>query len=191
MLRRLLVASATLLAALAALPAASASASAERDQTEATFDGTTITLDDGTWEGADACAVVGSAIQCFASEAEMNAWLAAAGVDAGLSASPQRTSVVRSSLAAASLSCSSSLRLYENAWFGGRTLYFSSRAQWFNLSAFGFANRTSSFRVGACTSYLADYDNGGGAWYPGSGAYVSVGAMSGSWNDRISSVYIV
>ena len=89
------------------------------------------------------------------------------------------------------LSCSSTLRLYEHGGFTGRILYFSSRAQWFNLGDYGFANRTSSFRVGACTSYLADYNNGGGSWYPGSGAYASVSVMPGCWNDRINSIYIV
>jgi len=187
MLARLAVAGATVLAALAALPAV---ASADDRGTEATFGGTTITLDDGSWDGATACAVVTEGIQCFATEAEMDAWLAKA-VPAAVAPSPQLATGRTTMAAAAALTCSSSLRLYENSYFGGRTIFISARGQWHNLSAFGFSNRTSSFKVGACSAYLADLDNGGGAWYPGSSAFTNVAAMSSVWNDRISSVYLV
>jgi hypothetical protein len=175
-------------AALASLPVSAASAA--DDEGEASFDGETIDLDDGSWDGARACAVVADGVECFATEAEMNAWLAGGAV----AASPEGQTLPRGAfaqVATMALSCSSTLRLYEHGGFTGRILYFSSRGQWFNLGDYGFANRTSSFRVGACTSYLADYNNGGGGWYPGSGAYASVSVMPGYWNDRINSIYIV
>ena len=61
----------------ASLPAAAASAA--DDEGEASFDGGTIVLDDGSWDGARACAVVADTVECFATEVEMNAWLAGAG----------------------------------------------------------------------------------------------------------------
>jgi hypothetical protein len=190
MFRRPLVALAICLTAVASLPAAAASAADAEG--EATFDGETIVLDDGSWDGARACAVVADGVQCFATEAEMNAWLAG-GAGAGGAATEGQT-FQRAAFAQAAtmaLSCSSTLRLYEHGGFTGRILYFSSRAQWFNLGDYGFANKTSSFRVGACSSYMADYNNGGGSWYPGGGAFASVGVISGSWNDRINSIYLV
>lgn len=190
MFRRPLVALAICITALVSLPVAAASAA--EGEGEAGFDGGTIDLDDGNWDGARACAVFADAVECFATEAEMNAWLAAGGGAGGAAAEGQTFERgAFAQVATMALSCSSTLRLYEHGGFGGRILYFSSRAQWFNLGDYGFANKTSSFRVGACTSYLADYNNGGGGWYPGGGAYASVGVMPGSWNDRINSIYIV
>lgn len=51
---------------------------------------------------------------------------------------------------------------------------------------------TSSYRVGACSPYFADYANGGGSWYPTSltGALSSYSSMTGGWNNRVSSIYI-
>ena len=190
MLRRSLVALATCIAALASLPVAAASAA--DDEGEASFDGETIELDDGSWDGARACAVLADGVECFATEAEMNAWLAAgAGAVSGSAEGQTFQRGALSQVATMALSCSSTLRLYEHGGFSGRTLFFSSRAQWFNLGDYGFSNRTSSFRVGACTSYLADYNNGGGGWFPGSGVFASVSVMSGWWNDRINSIYLV
>ena len=73
MFRRSLVALTICIAALASLPAAAASAA--DDEGEASFDGETIVLDDGSWDGARACAVVADTVECFATEVEMNAWL--------------------------------------------------------------------------------------------------------------------
>jgi hypothetical protein len=190
MFPRPLVALAICITALASLPVAAASAA--DGEGEASFDGETIVLDDGSWDGARACAVVADGVQCFATEAEMNAWLAGGAGAAGAAAEGQTVQrAVFAQAATMALSCSSTLRLYEHGGFSGRTLFFSSRAQWFNLSLYGFANRTSSFRVGACSSYMADYNNGGGGWYPGGGAFASVSVISGSWNDRINSIYLV
>ena len=120
----------------------------------------------------------------------MKAWLAGQGGEGSesLGARPAASAKVVAPMA---LTCASSLRLYEHGAFGGRILYLASRGQWFNLRSFSFDNRTSSFAVGACSSYLADGTSGGGSWYPGSSAYVSVPVMPNSWNDRISSIYVV
>ena len=171
MFRRPLVALTICIAALASLPAAAASAA--DGEGEAGFGGDTIDLDDGSWDGARACAVVADAVECFATEAEMNAWLAAGAGESGSAGSQTSQRQAFAQVATMALSCSSTLRMYEHGGFTGRILYFSSRGQWFNLGDYGFANRTSSFRVGACTSYLADYNNGGGRWYPGSSARTS------------------
>jgi hypothetical protein len=193
MLRR--VSLAVLISVVVALPAATAAAADAPPTTSATYAGATIDLGDGSWDGASACAVVGDTTACFDTEAAMNAWIAsaAASVPAAASPAPAGTSrfAGRGTLATQALTCASSLRLYEHGNFGGRILYLSTRGRWSNLGSYGFDNITSSFRVGACTSYLAEYTNGGGAWYPGGSAYSSVGVMPGSWNDRLSSAYLV
>jgi hypothetical protein len=192
MLRRTFVIFVAVIGGVGLLSQAAAAAGQEGEQ-EATYGDQIIELDDGSWDGAQACAVAGAEVRCFSTESEMNAWLTAA---AGETAAPSSGGIgglaaIVQMAAVAAPSCSSTLRLYEHGGFGGRILYFSSRAQWFNLSDFGFSNRVSSFRVGACSSYLADYNNGGGSWYPGSSAWVSVGVMPSWWNDRISSIYLV
>jgi hypothetical protein len=86
---------------------------------------------------------------------------------------------------------SSPLRLFADASYGGRELDFYDRGYWQNLSTWSFDNQLSSYKVGACGVYLADYANGGGSWYPGN---TSAGhdepTMLSGWNDRISSIYI-
>jgi hypothetical protein len=88
--------------------------------------------------------------------------------------------------------CSSSLRLYTASSYTGNVLLILARSVWLNLSAYSFSNVTSSFKVGACSSYLADYNDGGGAWYPieRSAAWEVEPTMYAGWNDRISSVYL-
>jgi len=187
MLRRslaLVVASAAAIVLPVALPLAHAGA-ATADPSQATYDGRTISVDDGSWDGARACASDGVSTQCFDTEDEMDAWLT------GSSGTPGVHAAVTPHVAALSLTCASSLRLYENGGFGGRVLYLASRGLWFNLRDYSFDNKVSSFAVGACSSYLAEYANGGGSWYPGGGANASVPVLASGWNDRISSVYIV
>jgi hypothetical protein len=188
MLRRLSFAA--LISIIVVLPATAASAAENPPPTtSATYAGDTIDLGDGNWDGARACAVVDDETACFDSEAAMNAWVGAAGTPAPSTGTGRFAG--KAAVGAMALTCASSLRLYEHGSFGGRILYLSTRGRWFNLSSYSFNNLTSSFRVGACTSYLADSTNGGGSWYPGSSAYASVGVMPGSWNDRISSAYLV
>ena len=173
---------------LAAGPAgAVAPVTTSADPSLASYDGHTIDLDDGSWDGAGACSSDGRTTQCFDTEAELDAWVASTPTasPAPLSGS---SSLVRT---AAVLTCSSSLRLYKDGGFGGRVLYLSSRGLWFNLASYGFNNITSSFVVGGCTVYLADGTNGGGSWYPGGYANSVVPVLASGWNDRITSVYVV
>ncbi len=71
-------------------------------------------------------------------------------------------------------------------------LYLRDRFQWINLSPFGWNQRTSSYKVGPCASYFADYANGGGAWYPTylTEAYDRAPSMISGWDNDVSSVYI-
>lgn len=81
--------------------------------------------------------------------------------------------------------------LYDGTNYGGSVLDVSTRGSWMNLSTWGFSDRTSSFKIGACSTYFADYTGGGGSWYPGStGAWAQAAYMLSGWSNRISSVYI-
>jgi hypothetical protein len=184
------LAAALVVVACSVVPAAQALAD-DADPSTAEFEGHTIELSDGSWDGARACATDGVETRCFANELELNAWLAAGTPAPGGSIGSSFRPASISGMLSEALTCSTSLRLYEHGGFGGRILYLASRALWFNLANYGFSNITSSFRVGACSSYLADYSNGGGSWYPGSGAWASVPVMINAWNDRISSIYLV
>ncbi len=92
----------------------------------------------------------------------------------------------------ASSTCSSFLRLYDLTAYRSPVLYLRDRYQWLNLSSYGFNNRTSSYKVGACNSVFADYSNGGGALYPTNltQAYDQASSMNSGWNNDVSSVYI-
>jgi hypothetical protein len=191
MLRRplvLVVASAAATALSLALPALQAGAATSTSQ--ATYDGHTISVADGSWDGAQACASDGVSTHCFDTEAQMDTWLSS-GSGLAATAGTKTKGATTAQASALSLTCASSLRLYQNGGFGGRVLYLASRGLWFNLKDYSFDNTVSSFIVGACTSYLADGTNGGGAWYPGGSANQSVPVLASGWNDRISSVYVV
>ncbi len=177
-----------LVGALMALSVSGASASApeERvvkgeagDDSTASFDGREINLAKG-WEDARACLVdpgISTTTECFASEAELEAFVAKAG---------------GSRAEAASSSCSSYVRLYDGMSYTGSSLWLSTRWSWINLSTYGFNQRTSSFKIGACSAYFADYSNGGGAWYPTwrTQAYDVGSSMTSGWNNDVSSIYI-
>lgn len=170
-------------AALMALAATSAGARTSDQEGMATFEGRSIDLRGG-WGEAEACLVsetTGPA-RCFRTEDELLASLATGAV------TTESEDVVASTASA----CSSSLRLYDGTSYTGAVLYLSTRTTWINLASYGFSNRTSSFKVGACFTYLADLSNGGGDWYPTSATTagkVAATLMSG-WNNRVSSVYI-
>ena len=147
------------------------------------FEGEAIDLTAG-WGAAEACLIwsdVGVA-ECFRDEAEMDIRIAELEKRLGLSDAE----------AGRSSQCSGYLRLYDGSFHTGQVLYMRDRLQWINLSAYGFSNRTSSFRIGACSSYLADYNWGGGSWYSTSAtqAWDVVYVMASGWSNRISSVYI-
>jgi hypothetical protein len=91
----------------------------------------------------------------------------------------------------AAAACSTPLRLYANANYGGRELDFYDRGYWQNLSTWSFDKQLSSYKVGACGVYLADAGNGGGSWYPGNtSAGHNEPSMQSGWDNRISSIYI-
>ena len=143
------------------------------DAVIAAFDGGWIDLTKG-WGEATACSSDGASTVCFHTEAEM---------DQTMNAS------LRGPMPLAS--CSSSLRLYRSTGFAGGVLSLTTQNTYINLSAYGFDNDTSSYRVGACASYFYDGTNGSGSLYPGAtGAGASASSMVSGWDNRISSVYI-
>lgn len=164
------------------LPAVQASA-ATAPVTPAQFEGRTIDLADG-WGDAKACTVtVTGATYCYRTEAGMD-----------------RAEALRGRLSrpegfvSARANCSSPVRLYSSANFGGSALSLYPRQQFLNLANYGFDNITSSFTVGACGSALYPTYPGGGTQFPGSGAWSSSANMQPnpfqSWDNIISSVYI-
>jgi hypothetical protein len=181
MQRRFVTVSAVVAAVfLAVLPVADGGTPPATPPTVALFEGTQIDLSKG-WGEARACLVAHAAgvVECFRDQAGLLA--RESQLQAEISASPT----------IAATTCSSPLRLYADSSYGGRELDFYDRGYWQNLSTWSFDNQTSSYKVGACGVYLADYANGGGSWYPGN---TSAGhdepTMLSGWNDRISSIYI-
>ncbi len=150
---------------------------------QAVFEGGTIDLA-GDWGDATACLVWDAAggVECFRAEDQMNQRITELEGKLGKS---------EVSLAAAPR-CSGSVRLYDGALYTGDVLHVRDRLTWINLGNYGFSNRTSSFKIGPCSSYLADYNNGDGSWYSTSktqaGDVASI--MDSGWNNRISSIYI-
>lgn len=145
----------------------------------ASFEGRTINLADG-WGEAVACTTDGQSTTCFRSEADMDAYLVS-------TAAPESPAGDESVLAA----CSTSLRLYDGTNYATPVLSLSSRGVWTNLSSYGFDNRTSSYRVGACAAYFAENASGGGTWYPGNtAAGAQAASMLSGWDNRVSSTYL-
>lgn len=164
------------------------------DGAEAAFEGGLIDLGED-WGDAEACLVwADNQPECFRSEAEMDSRIRELGGEPALSRTAAKAAPgpVAPAVAAASASCSSSLRLYKNSNYGGSVLSLYSRNGWTNLSPYGFNQAVSSFKVGACDAQFADYSNGGGAWYASwrTNAYDAASSMNGGWNDDVSSVRI-
>lgn len=176
--------------ALAMVLSAGPAAGSSRDEAEsqvATFEGTPLVLAEG-WGEAQACLIwnqVGVA-ECFRTEEEMDRRIAELDASAAM-----LDELSWEGLSAASV-CSTYLRLYSGTNYTGSVLYLRNRFQWLNLSAYGFSNLTSSYKVGACSSYFAENANGGGAWYPTNltVAYAQAASMISGWNNRVSSVHI-
>jgi len=134
------------------------------------------------WGDARACFIWEQMeiVKCFLSEEEMDSWVV--DLDIGLRAGPE----------SAGATCSGYLRLYDGTSYSGSVLYLRDRGVWLNLSSYGFNQKTSSFKVGPCSSLFADYNNGGGARYPSylTAAYDQSSSMISGWNNDVSSVYI-
>lgn len=138
-------------------PAALAGQPAQSDDgSQVVFEGAAINLSAG-WGDAEACLIWNDAgvAECFRDEAEMDVRIAEL----------EKQGRLGEGIQAAASQCSGYLRLYDGLYHTGQVLYMRDRLQWINLSAYGFSNRTSSFKIGAYSSYLADYDWGGGSWY--------------------------
>ena len=163
----------------------------ERRPAIATFEGRSIDLSKD-WEEARACLVwrQGGVLECFRTPQSLDARIA--------QLSPERAGRPESqdsgdtmSAYASSYSCSSSLRLFDYTYYGGRQLSFWDRGYWQNLWDYGFNDRTSSYAVGGCYAHLADHGWGGGWWYPGpTYPYAGEAVMSAGWSNSISSIYI-
>ncbi|MEV7417813.1 hypothetical protein [Streptomyces sp. NPDC089919] len=159
-----------------AAPAAGAAAVSAPGSTLARFEGGTLDMA-GDWGAAKACLIARSAgtVRCFRTTAEL--------------ASAEAKLAPTGALAA----CSSPLRLYADGGFSGRVLSFWDRGYWQNLGSNGwnFNDQMSSYKVGACTSHLAEHNDGVGYWYPGNtGAWAEEGVLRSGWNDRVSSIKI-
>ena len=149
---------------------------------EAIFEGRPIDLATG-WGEARACMLWSDVgvVECFRTETAMDKRIAE------LERGPY------SKIGTASGSqCSGYVRLYDGTGYSGQVLYIRDRLQWINLSGYSFSNKTSSFKIGPCSTYLADGTWGGGSWYPTSGsqAWDVASVMAFGWNNRVSSIYI-
>lgn len=122
----------------------------------ATFEGRRISLEEG-WGEASACLIwneIGVS-ECFRTETQMDARIAE------LEASLQSADLEDNGIQTAGATCSGYLRLYDGTSYGSPVLYLRDRFQWLNLSGYGFDQKTSSYKVGPCYAYFADYANGG------------------------------
>ena len=169
----------TALAALVAVPVVAQAASDQADTGAviATFEGKTFDMSAG-WGASrarpeiQACHVTETTVDCYRSEAEMtDAW------------------GETFSVAVLAANCGTTLRLYDGTSHTGAVLSLSQRGSSLSLSTYGFDNRTSSYRVGACSSTF--YNGIGSSPYPGNtAANASATSMLSGWNNVISSVYI-
>ncbi len=154
----------------------------------AMFEGRTIDLS-GDWDDAQACLIwrEGGVLECFRTRQALEAR------GAELAPGPPASELTESGAAVASYSysCGPPLKLFDWTGYGGRELWFYDRGYWQNLGDYGFGDRTSSYVVGGCDVYLADYRDGGGWWYPGpTYAYAGEPAMQWGWQNHLSSIYI-
>lgn len=130
------------------------------------FEGEQIDLS-MSWGDAHACAIADTGNHCFRTEAELVEHLADGIVPFA--------------------SCSSSLYLWDLTNKSGDVLALSTRGVTINLSSFSFANRTSSYQIGACSAVFRDASN----VYPGNtAAYASANSMASGWNNRVTRVFI-
>ena len=148
-----------------------------------------------SWGDAQACLIweERGVSRCFDSEAEMDRFVAA--LEGRGTVGDVAYSLEKAGTPAAErvvLRCPSSLKLYDGTSYTGAVLQLRDRKKWQNLSRWGFNQRTSSYKISACSAYFADYNNGGGGWYPTylTSAYNQWTSMTGGWNNDVSSVYI-
>lgn len=180
LIRRALVAACVVIA-VSPVPVDAASARPAPGGSLATFEGQQIDLTQG-WGDATACAVTDTGTTCYRTEAEM---------DTALATPTPASTVGESSGATVTMAsaCSSSLRLYDGTSFTGSVVSFSTRGTLISLSSYGFDNKTSSYKVGACAAIL--YSGIQTGTYPGNtAANAQASSMVSGWNNVISSVLI-
>ncbi len=172
--------------AVAIWPAHGAGASSAAEPTPpdpsiATYGEQTLDLSE-SWGSATACLSTDTETTCFASERELDKYVAGKGL--------LTTAGKASGLSALSLQCASSVKLYSSASYTGQLFEVIDRQTVIDLGAYGFSNVTSSYRIGACAAYFWD-GVGGGSVYPGN---TNVGVWSASmvagWDNRISSLVL-
>ena len=151
---------------------------------EALFEGQVIELDED-WGAARACVITEEVTRCFRSERQMDRFLVAQ------LPVRSRTEGTANYAAAATTTCSSSIRLYDGPSYTGTVLSTAIRWTYLNLANYGFSNRTSSYRIGNCAVELYGGQNGSGGVYPGgTWAGAASGWMLGGWSNTVSSLYM-
>jgi hypothetical protein len=136
----------------------------------AVFEGRTLDLS-RSWGEATACWVRPDGTVCYRSEAQMGAAQAATTTPDTIEAT-----------------CSTTLKLFDGTSWTGQVLALGTRFTVINLATYGFANRTSSYAVGACSAQLRD---GGGTLYPGNtAAGASSASMLSGWDNRVTTAYL-
>ncbi|MDJ0790558.1 MAG: hypothetical protein QNJ71_01555 [Acidimicrobiia bacterium] len=184
-----------MLATPAVASAADEGAPSER-RVVAEFEGRTIDLS-RDWKQAKACLVwqTRGIVKCMRTEKQLERWLDALDLALGYQDdvnAVEAFSATGGYAVRAGAKCSTTLKLYDYTNMGGASLYMRDRGYWQNLSSYGFNQRVSSFKVGACSTIMADYNNGGGARMPSSytKAWRLIYSMPSGWNNDVSSVYI-
>ena len=143
----------------------------------ASYNGGSIDLSQ-SWGTATVCTVTSKSTNCFTTMGEYLNWATAQESSPLAGASP-------------ALTCSPGLALYQNINYGGNSLIISAPSIWINLSAYGFANAVSSYKVGSCAVTMTDGTYGSGNIYPGATSPGSdVSWIGTAWNDRLQSVYL-
>lgn len=143
----------------------------------AEFEGTQIDLTQG-WGEARACLVLASTTQCFRTIDE-------------LTVAERRLAEGNGGTISLAATCSTALRLYDGTYQTGSVLSIATRGQWINLGLYGFDNRTSSYRVGACAVELASGTNGSGSrYFRCLYAYCEEDVMASGWDNVLSSAYL-
>jgi hypothetical protein len=154
------------------------------DPTSAIYGSETLDLA-GDWGTASACVELGDITECYETDAELRA------AHPEVLRAARSAGVANAAAAAAALTCSSSLRLYDGNSYTGTILYLNTRGVIHNLSNFGFDNATSSYKVGACAAGFYSLPGLAGSIYPGNtAAFAQSPTMAAGWNNVVSSVLI-
>jgi hypothetical protein len=147
----------------------------------ATYEGRTIDLRK-SWGSAEACYVTATATHCFDSEKEMDQFIAATDPEV---LAPASHGWARRAV------CSSTLRLYDVTSYNSQLVALNLRGSVIDLSTYGVDNRTTSYKVGACSATFWQGAGATGTVYPGNtAAGAQFPNMVTGWNDTISSVFI-